>query len=112
MTTGEITQAAIKYFTDLGFKVWRNNQIPQRGRPFRGLTGVPDIIGYCVKDNRFMPLDPVSVGKFFACEIKNVGDKLSEEQKDFLITLNRCGGFGYLAEPDGQGGIKYRLYHG
>ncbi len=104
LTTGEITQAAIEHFTAMGFKCWRNNQIPQRGRKFRGLAGVSDIIGFNTSTS--------GNGEFFACEVKNTGDTLSAEQKDFLITLNMCGGYGYLAEPDGQGGVKYRIYHG
>ncbi|MDW0314054.1 MAG: VRR-NUC domain-containing protein [Nitrososphaeraceae archaeon] len=100
LTTGEITQAAIDHFTNCGFFCWRNNQIPQRGRPFRGLKGVSDIIGFRT----------YSDGAFLACEVKNDGDILSQEQKDFLCSVNRAGGYAYLAEPDGNGGIKYRLY--
>lgn len=111
LTTGEITQEAIRYFTAMGFKVWRNNQIPQRGRHFRGLKGVPDIIGYnLIGRTSGIGLYPSEIGKFFACEVKNTGDSLSDEQKEFLRELNKSGGYGYLAEPDGQGGVSYRLY--
>lgn len=103
LTAGEITQSALEYFGAKGYKCWRNNQIPQRGRPFRGLKGVPDIIGH---STQFHP-EP---GSFFACEVKAKGDELSDEQKTFLRELNSAGGFGYLAEDDGMGSVKYRLY--
>lgn len=105
LTAGEITNAAIEHFTGHGIECWRNNQIPQRGRPFRGRKGVPDIIGFC---SQFHAIP----GSFFACEVKTQGDSLSDEQKTFLRDLNRAGGIGYLAEDDGMGGVKYRLYHG
>lgn len=103
LTAGEITKAALEYFELNGYKCWRNNQIPQRGRPFRGLNGVPDIIGH----STVLHPEP---GLFFACEVKTKRDSLSDEQKDFLRELNASGGIGYLAEDDGRGGVKYRLY--
>lgn len=114
LTAGEITKMAIEHFSSLGFICWRSNQIPQRGRPFRGKLGVSDIIGYSLpihsKSTAFMNRGPQHGGEFLAVEVKTLGDKLSEDQKKFLIDLNKAGGFGYLAEDDRKGGIRYYLY--
>ncbi len=103
LTAGEITKMAIAHFNSIGVKCWRSNQIPQRGRPFRGKLGVSDIIGF---DDGTRS----DGGSFFACEVKTKSDKLSEDQKKFLIDLNKAGGYGYVCEDDGKGGIKYYLY--
>jgi hypothetical protein len=104
LTKGEIREAALKYFKAKGFDCWRNNNTsPTRRRTFIGRYGVSDIIGF---DNASY----YDGGFFFACEVKTKGDRLSEEQKKFLIDINAAGGFGYVAEDDGKGGIKYYLY--
>lgn len=106
LTAGEITKIAIEYFTAIGFMCWRNNQIPQRGRPFRGKLGVPDVIGYQCRKKK----TDLTGGEMLAVEVKTHGDKLSDEQKKFLIDLNKAGGYGYVACDDGKGGVQYYLY--
>lgn len=104
LTKGEITTEALKYFQGMGFDCWRNNNIPVKRRQFIGRLGVPDIIGYSSETCKY------DSGIFFSCEVKTENDKLSEEQKKFLVSLNKAGGFGYVAEDDKQGGVKYYLY--
>jgi VRR-NUC domain. len=115
LTKGDIREAALKYFRAAGYKVWRNNNTsPTRRRTFIGEYGVSDIIGYSLpihsKSTVFMNRQPQYGGEFIAVEVKTKGDRLSEAQKKFLADLNKSGGFGYVAEDDGKGGIKYYLY--
>lgn len=101
LTKGQIREAALKYFRANKVNCWRqNNTSPTRKRTFIGKYGVPDIIGYMMDGGAEM----------FACEVKTIGDRLSDDQKRFLIELNAAGGFGYIATDDGKGGIKYYLY--
>lgn len=104
LTTGEITELALARFDSLGFECWRQNQIPQRGRTFRGKKGLSDIIGI----RRNCVAHPG--GEFFCCEVKKYGDAIYPEQEDFLIMINQNGGFGYLAEGHKDGSVTYRLY--
>lgn len=99
LTKGQIREEALKYFRAQGVTCWRqNNTSPTRRRTFIGQYGLPDIIGY------------TGNGTFFACEIKTKGDKLSLEQSQFLVDLNKSGGWGYVAEDNGNGAVFYRLY--
>lgn len=99
LNKGQIRELAIDFFSVCGYDCWINNNIAIKGRRFIGRKGVPDIIGF----NK-------QTGEFFGCEVKANGDKLSKEQKDFLISLNKSAGVGYVVEDDGKGGIKYYLY--
>lgn len=74
MTTGELTKVAIEEI-QYRFRgdVWRQNQIPVRGRKFTGRVGLPDIVGH-----------QIGTGRAIYCEVKNKGDKLSPEQIEFL----------------------------
>lgn len=100
LTKGQITKIALEYFQTNGVDCWRNNNTsPTKKRKFIGRYGVSDIIG-------IMEIG----GEFFACEVKTENDRLSEEQRDFLIRVNKLGGFGYVAEDDKMGGVRYYLY--
>jgi hypothetical protein len=104
LTKGQIREAALKQFREMGFYCWRNNNTsPTRRRTFIGEYGVSDIIGYELKRNPYG-------GTFLAVEVKTRGDRISDEQKKFLIDLNKAGGYGYIAEDDLKGGVKYYLY--
>lgn len=104
LTKGKIREAALKYFKSKGCHCWRNNNTsPTRRRTFIGEYGVSDIIGYELAM-------PSYGGAFIAVEVKTQGDKLSDAQKKFLIDLNKAGGYGYIAEDDRQGGVRYYLY--
>lgn len=104
LTKGQITELALIQFRAMGFDCWRNNNIPVKRRQFIGRKGVPDIIGFGKNGILFSP------GCFFGAEGKTENDSLSKEQKEFLISLNQAGGYGYVFEDDGKGGIKYYLY--
>lgn len=49
-------------------------------------------------------------GYFLAVEVKTKDDRLSDEQKEFLIKVNKSGGYACIAEDNGDGTVKYTLY--
>lgn len=107
LTKGEIREAALKEFRAMGFYCWRNNNTsPTRRRTFIGEYGVSDIIGYAVGHTNNYLLR----GSFMCGEVKTQSDKLSQSQKDFLLSVNKAGGYAYVIEDDKRGGIKYYLY--
>lgn len=85
-SAGEITDYAIKVLTLLGYKVWRSNNIPVKGRKFIGQRGVGDVTGY----RRFK-------GTRVECEVKKIGDTLSDDQIAFLNEAKENGCDVYLA---------------
>lgn len=95
LSANEITKSAIKELEYRGVKVWRNNQIPVKGRRFTGLLGVPDIIGHHKK-----------TGVFVGCEVKAKGDSLSDEQRDFLTELQQSGGLALMAIQNDFGKVE------
>lgn len=103
LTANQLTKMAIEYFNARGYNVWRQNQVPVRGRGFIGKKGQSDLIGFATQFH-------VNPGAFFAGEVKRRGDVLSDQQKEFLREVNAAGGYGFLIEDDGKGWIKYRLY--
>lgn len=86
MTANEITKVAIQVLQERGCFVWRQNQIPVKGRAFIGLKGVPDIIGF-----------HLNTGVFIGVEVKAGKDELRAEQIDFLTTLKASGGLAMIA---------------
>lgn len=79
--SNELTAAVIKFLNYNGFKVWRQNNLAAQGRTFKGLRGVPDVIGF-----------KKVTGRFIGVEIKTGKDKLSLEQINFAIeTLDASG---------------------
>lgn len=80
ISTSDITKSAIKELSYRGYEVWRQNQIPVKGRKFIGKRGLSDIIGYRKSD-----------GKSVYCEVKNTGDSLSDDQKEFLDKAKSSG---------------------
>ena len=95
-TAGEITKFAINLLTEMGFYVWRANNIAIPGRKFIGLKGMSDIIGY----------DQGGVAVW--CEVKTISDKLSQHQIDFLNRATNMGCKCYIAmqDKDGRVGLK------
>lgn len=71
MTESEIVTECLSYLKGTGVLHWRNNNVPIKGRAFRGLLGVPDVI-VVLNDGRFCGL-----------EMKKPGAMLSEDQKKF-----------------------------
>lgn len=89
--TNKFTHAVIKLLVLNGFKVWRNNngavwdaKIGRYRKNGQTLLGVPDIIGFQKK-----------TGRAIYVEIKTGSDKLSDEQRSFLIEAleNGCIAF-------------------
>lgn len=90
LTKDIIRESALKELKLRGYDVWRNNNIAVRGRKFIGRRGVSDIIGK-TKD-----------GRWVACEVKTVNDKISDDQKQFLNDLKHSGGIALLAVQKGS----------
>lgn len=80
MTSNQITKHVIEELTWKGFHVWRQNQVPVRGRGFIGQKGLPDVVGFCKKS-----------GKALYAEIKGEGDSLSEVQIEFMTKAKEAG---------------------
>lgn len=91
---GTIRKHALIELTLKGHTVWINNNIAIPGRKFIGRKGVSDIVG--IDKN----------GKWTACEIKTVNDKLSEEQIEFLTEIKKRGGTSLLAVQNKNGFVE------
>lgn len=85
LTKAEIRESAIKELTWRGHNCWRQNNIAVRGRSFIGRLGVSDVIGI-TKD-----------GRWVACEIKTLNDRLSPDQIKFLNDVKTAGGIALIA---------------
>lgn len=89
-TANDLTKAAVKLLGLRGFVVWRNNNTAvydPKIRRFRRMStrkGVSDITGYQKK-----------TGRAIYVEVKVGADKLSDEQREFLIEAltNGCIAF-------------------
>lgn len=91
-----IRASAIKELTWRGHDVWINNNLSVKGRKFIGRRGVSDVIGI-TKD-----------GRWVACEIKTLNDRLSPDQIDFLNDVKKAGGEAYVACQGNNGQIELR----
>lgn len=89
LTKATIRESAIKELTWRGMDVWRQNNIAVRGRTFIGRLGVSDIIGI-TKD-----------GRWVACEVKTLNDRLSDDQIKFLNDIKTSGGLAFIACQEG-----------
>jgi hypothetical protein len=96
LTKSAIRESAIKELTWRGHTVWIQNNLAVRKRKFIGRLGVSDVIGI-TKD-----------GRWVACEIKTIGDRLSDDQIKFLNEVKKAGGLAYIAcqTPTGQVELK------
>lgn len=90
LTKATIRASAIKELTWRGYTVWIHNNLAVRKRKFIGRLGVSDVIGI-TKD-----------GRWVACEIKTLGDRLSPDQIIFLNDVKKAGGEAYLAVQEGS----------
>jgi hypothetical protein len=97
LTKGEIRESAIKELTWRGHTVWIQNNIAVRGRKFIGRKGQADVMG-------FRNSDAVIV----ACEVKTMGDRLSDDQIKFLNEVKKAGGLAYLACQSETGQVELR----
>lgn len=92
LTASQITTKAIEILESRMCLVWRQNNLAVRGRKFIGMKGLSDIIGF----QKF-------TGVAVFCEVKAVGDKLSDDQILFLNGAKAAGCFCFLAtEEDGK----------
>lgn len=89
--TSELTKFAISKLTTMNYFVWRQNQVPVKGRRFIGMKGLSDIQGYCK-----------ATGKAVYCEVKSKGDKLREEQINFLNWSTQAGCHTYLCKEENE----------
>lgn len=84
--TNKFTKACIQLLTFKGFEVWRNNNVAVYDKTIGGFRknstklGVPDIIGYQKK-----------TGRAIYVEVKTGSDRLSDEQRAFLINALQNG---------------------
>jgi Holliday junction resolvase len=91
MNTADITKHALMELDLRNVECWRQNNIRVPGRTFHGKKGLPDILGF----NR-------STGLFVMCEVKNRGDKLSQDQIDLLDIGFKAGVVTLIATVDKQ----------
>lgn len=56
------------------------------------MPGLPDIIGHCR-----------TTGRAVYCEVKTAGDRLSEDQRNFLETAHNVGCIVHIATVDDKG---------
>lgn len=94
LSKGQITKAALLILKPRNKEIWRQNNIAVPGRKFIGRKGVPDIIGFSFR------------GLFVACEVKALGDTLSDEQIGFLTNLHKSGGIALIATEDEIGNVE------
>lgn len=93
MTKGEIRESALKELRYRRCTVWPQNNLAVRGRRFIGRKGVADVIGFTER------------GLFVACEIKTVGDVLSDDQIEFLNDVKNSGGAAMIAKQSKTGAV-------
>jgi hypothetical protein len=96
LSKAHIRASAIKELTWRGHDVWRQNNIAVRGRTFIGRLGVSDVIGI-TKD-----------GRWIACEVKTIGDRLSDDQIKFLNEVKKAGGLAYIACQSSTGQVEIK----
>lgn len=90
LSKSHIRASAITELTWRGHDVWINNNLAVRKRKFIGRLGVSDVIGI-TKD-----------GRWVACEIKTLNDRLSPDQIKFLNDVKKAGGLAYIATQAGN----------
>lgn len=98
LTKGHIREIAIKELSWRGHDVWINNNIAVRKRKFIGRLGVSDVIGI-TKD-----------GRWVACEVKTLNDRLSDDQIKFLNDVKKAGGIALIACQGDNGQVELRAW--
>jgi hypothetical protein len=99
MTTANITKLALKELDLRGVEAWRQNNLPVRGRTFVGRKGVPDLIGFVR-----------ATGVFCLCEVKNIGDTMSESQIALFNEAYAAGCITLIATLDERGNFLLTQY--
>lgn len=86
LSAASITSDALTMLRAQGARVRRvNNVAAYRNRKNQVEPGHADIQGFSCK------------GVAIYCEVKKIGDTLSEEQKNILLDLEKCGGIALVA---------------
>jgi hypothetical protein len=91
LSASEITQQALLMLKAKGFEVWRQNQIPVRGRIFTGRKGQSDIMGF-----------ERATGRMVAAEVKKIGDTLKPDQIEFLGMVKKSGAHAFVVRQVGS----------
>lgn len=99
ISANDLTKLMMDFLKGRGHDVWRNNNLAVKGRAFIGRKGVPDIIGYCKAD-----------GRFVACEVKAIGDRMSPDQMLLLEQLATAGGIAMLCQQLRDEKINVKIY--
>lgn len=97
LTSSEITELVFKE-KPYHWELWRQNNTAIHGRKFIGKRGIADITGYSTL-----------TGQRIEIEVKKKGDKLSDEQAEFLIHVAKCGGISYIAMHDSECQLQLTL---
>jgi len=85
-TESDIRDVIFEYLTRVGHWAWRVNQNYRKGQPFfRESKGVADILGFSKE------------GRFLAIEVKKPNAPMTQEQHDFLASVERRGGIAFIA---------------
>ena len=91
ITANALTQHTLRVLALKGYHAWRNNNAgvyDATKKVYRANSttkGIPDILGYRKSDARFL-----------AVEIKAGKDRLTQEQADFIVSLQDAGGVAYV----------------
>lgn len=94
LSSNTITKMAIVKLENRNCIVWRQNQIPVRGRKFIGKKGQSDIMGF-----------QKCTGLIVACEVKKIGDTLRDDQIEFLTSVKAAGGIAIIAIDNSNYGV-------
>ncbi|CAB4121985.1 VRR-NUC domain containing protein [uncultured Caudovirales phage] len=90
ISANELTKWAKLNLGYMGFRLNRVNNIPYGKRKGTIEKGWADLQGYTPD------------GKYVAIEIKKLGDRLSQEQKERLQDIHNCGGIVYICTEVGN----------
>jgi hypothetical protein len=93
LSASEITQTALLLLKAQRITAWRQTNLTVRKRKGIVNKGVGDILGYT--NNGIM-------ARFVACEVKKIGDTLSDAQKEFLAAVHKANGLSLIATQVGS----------
>lgn len=91
LSASHITSTALDLLKAQRIIAWRQHNIAPKRRKNAVKAGVADIIGY-----------EEWTGVIVACEVKKIGDTLSNEQKAFLQGIHDNGGLSLVAHQVGN----------
>lgn len=102
LTASDLTKYAKMLLSAHGIRINRVNNIPVRRRKNTIEKGWADLQGYSLD------------GKYIACEIKTINDKLSIDQIKRLRDIDECGALAYICTEDKNGNpllIQFKDYY-